>query len=180
QRRVRYRGLCRHRAFYAGYPPALVPTQLLLLTARQCMRSTQGGNMTTSEKSITITNSSEIEPVTYDWGAVKWVANDKLIDNCAQSVGFVFVLPGKTNPEHHHTTCEEIVYMLSGVCDAQVGDETTRLTAGQTLHIPRGVKHIIHNRGWEPVTYIASFSASFRGTIFEDPRASQKPEDFMY
>jgi quercetin dioxygenase-like cupin family protein len=144
------------------------------------MQSAQGGNMTTSQKSITVTNSSEIEPVTYDWGAVKWVANDKLIGNCAQSVGFVFVLPGKTNPEHHHTACEEIVYMLSGVCDVQVGDQTARLTAGQTLHIPRGVKHIVHNRGWEPVTYIASFSASSRGTVFADPRASQKPEDFMY
>ena len=64
--------------------------------------------------------------------------------------------------------------------DVREPDEHAQGMIPGTLHIPRGVKHIVHNRGWEPVTYIASFSASFRGTIFEDPRASQKPEDFMY
>jgi hypothetical protein len=33
------------------------------------------------------------------------------------------------------------------------------------------VKHELTNRGWEPAIYVASFSASMRGTLFEDPDA---------
>ena len=30
-----------------------------------------------------------------------------------------------------------------------------------------GVRHTVVNEGWEPVVYIASFSAAFRDTIFK-------------
>lgn len=116
-----------------------------------------------------ITETETIEPVVYDWGAVKWVANDSVAPGCEQSFGLVHVLPGKTNPEHWHTAAEEIVFMLQGVCDFRVGDRTLRLGPGQTLYIPTGVKHELINNGWEPVVYVCSFSASMRGTLFEDP-----------
>jgi len=34
-----------------------------------------------------------------------------------------------------------------------------------------GTKHEVANFGWEPVVYVCSFSASMRGTLFEDPTA---------
>jgi quercetin dioxygenase-like cupin family protein len=66
----------------------------------------------------TITETKDVEPVVYEWGAVKWVANRELNPGCEQSCGLVHILPGKVNPEHWHTAAEEIVHMLQGECDA--------------------------------------------------------------
>ena len=116
-----------------------------------------------------ITETKSIEPVVYDWGAVKWVANNELAPGCEQSFGLVHITPGKTNSEHWHTAAEEIVYMLQGECTVRVGDKRLTIVPGQTLIIPQGVKHEVSNEGWEPVVYVCSFSASVRGTLFEDP-----------
>ena len=121
--------------------------------------------------SCIITETKDIEPVEYDWGAVKWVANHDVAPGCEQSFGLVHVLPGKTNPEHWHTAAEEIVYMLQGECDMRVGEDWFKLRPGQTLFIPIGVKHELVNKGWDPVIYVCSFSASMRGTLFEDPQS---------
>lgn len=120
--------------------------------------------------SLVVTETKDIEPVTYEWGAVKWVANHDVAPGCSQSFGIVHILPGKTNPEHWHTAAEELVYMLQGECDVHTdGGKVLKLTTGQTLFIPDGVKHELTNNGWEPAVYVCSFSASQRGTLFEDP-----------
>ena len=120
---------------------------------------------------VTITEHTKVEPVYYDWGAVKWVCNANVATGCEQSFGLVHVLPGRTNPEHWHTAAEEIIFMLSGECDIRVGERSYKLTTGQTMYISPGVKHELTNRGWEPAVYVASFSASTRGTLFEEPDA---------
>jgi hypothetical protein len=51
----------------------------------------------------TITETKDIEPIVYEWGAVKWVANRDLNPGCEQSFGLAHILPGKVNPEHWHT-----------------------------------------------------------------------------
>jgi len=118
-----------------------------------------------------ITETNVIESVSYDWGAVKWVANNDLAPGCEQSFGLVHVLPGKTNPEHWHTAAEEIVFMLQGECDVRLGDRRMKIVPGQTLIIPQGIRHEVGNSGCEPVVYVCSFSASMRGTLFENPSA---------
>jgi hypothetical protein len=50
----------------------------------------------------TITETGDIEPVVYEWGAVKRVAKPDLVPGCEQSFGLVHILPGKVNPEHWH------------------------------------------------------------------------------
>ena len=85
-----------------------------------------------------ITETKDIESVTYEWGGVKWVANNDLEPGCEQSFGLVHILPGKTNPEHWHTAAEEIVFMLQGECDVRLGERHLKIVPGQTLEIPRG------------------------------------------
>ena len=118
-----------------------------------------------------ISDTKDIEEVTYDWGAVKWVANREIAPGCEQSFGLVHILPGKINPAHCHTAAEEIVFMLQGECDVRLGNRDFKIGPGQTLFIPQGVKHEVANTGWEPVVYVCSFSASMRGTLFENPAA---------
>lgn len=38
-----------------------------------------------------ITNTQEIDPISYDWGAVKWVSNDEVAPGCVQSFGLVHI-----------------------------------------------------------------------------------------
>ena len=116
-----------------------------------------------------IINIDEIAPVTYDWGAVKWVVDDSVAAGSEQSFGLVHINPGKTNPTHWHTSAQEIVHMLQGECDVESDGKTIKLRAGQTLFIPVGDHHELTNNGWEPAVYVCSFSASGRGTLFAEP-----------
>ncbi len=61
--------------------------------------------------------------------------------------------------------------MMQGECDLRLGDRDLKIGPRHTLYIPQGVKHEVANKGWEPVLYVCSFSASLRGTLFENPSA---------
>jgi quercetin dioxygenase-like cupin family protein len=99
------------------------------------------------------------------------VANAEVAPGCEQSFGFVHIMPGRMNPLHWHTAAEEIVHVLSDECDIRLDGQWHHLSPGLTLHITPGTKHELKNNGWEPFIYVASFSSSMRGTMFEDPNA---------
>ena len=120
---------------------------------------------------VKLIDAGRTDPVYYDWGAIKWLCNDALAPGCNQSFGLAYVLPGRTNPEHWHSTCEEIIYVLNGELDVKVDGVWYHARPGQTVYLPAGIKHVVKNNGWEPCTYVASFSASKRGTLFSDPSA---------
>jgi len=120
---------------------------------------------------FTITETQKVDPLFYDWGALKWLCNDDIAPGCDQSFGLVHIMPGRTNPRHWHAAAEELVYVLSGECDITIDGQWHRLTPGLTLLIQPGAKHELTNNGWDPFIYVASFSASMRGTLFEDPTA---------
>jgi mannose-6-phosphate isomerase-like protein (cupin superfamily) len=132
-----------------------------------------------TEQSLT-SDIGNVAPVNYEWGAIKWLCNDELMPQCQQSFGYAYVLPGKINPEHEHTTCQEIIYMLAGECDVDMNGDRLHLKPGQTLLIPQGVKHVVTNNGWEPAVYVASFSASFRGTVFTEASTPAQPTERVY
>jgi len=115
-----------------------------------------------------VVETKDVEPVNYEWGAVKWVANQNLGRGLRAELR---PRAGKTNPEHWHTAAEKIVFMLQGECHVLLDDREIAVGTGQTLYIPQGVKHAVANRGWEPVLYVCSFSASKRGTLFGNPSA---------
>jgi quercetin dioxygenase-like cupin family protein len=116
---------------------------------------------------VKVIETQECTAVEYEWGAIKWICDRKATPGSLQSFGYAFLLPGKTNPEHRHMTCEEIIYMLAGELKVYANDECITIRPGQTALIPKGVRHTVVNEGWEPVVYIASFSDAFRDTIFK-------------
>lgn len=127
----------------------------------------------------TITDIQAIDPVQYDWGAVKWVCNGEVAPSCEQSFGLVHILPGKTNPLHWHTAAEEIVYVLSGECDIKLAEQWQRLTPGLTLHIPPGVRHELTNNGWEPVIYSRVLLGLNAGHSVRRPHRRRRPADII-
>ena len=116
---------------------------------------------------VHIIETSDLKPVEYEWGAIKWICDKQVTPNSLQSFGYAYLLPGAINPEHRHMTCEEIIYMVAGELSVYANDTKIVVRPGQTALIPPEVRHKVANEGWEPVVYIASFSAAYRDTIFK-------------
>lgn len=60
---------------------------------------------------------------------------------------FELTVPPASNvpPPHSHSNNEELVYVLEGTLRYSVGSETRDLTAGRSMHTPRGEVHAFSN-----------------------------------
>ena len=68
------------------------------------------------------------------------------------------VAPGLGVPLHTHTREDEAYFVLSGELEAEVGDETFTLRAGETLIAPRNIPHQLRNSGNVANHYLIMFS----------------------
>lgn len=69
----------------------------------------------------------------------------------------------------HTDSAEEILYVVAGEAEAQVGDERGRLTAGDLAVIPAMVPHGLVNDGTETVKVVGFFSESEIISTFAEP-----------
>jgi len=91
-----------------------------------------------------IIKTDDIEPVVYEWGAVKWVANADLAPAPSRASG-TSTSCRQDEPRALAHRGGEIVYMLQGECDVRVGDRTMSLVPGSDACHPQGVKHEVAN-----------------------------------
>ena len=61
------------------------------------------------------------------------------------------IVPGGGPPPHVHAREDESFYLQQGALCVQVGDKTLNLSAGDFVHVPRGVVHSLKNVGEETV-----------------------------
>lgn len=89
-----------------------------------------------------------------------------------QSLGLITVLEGVVNsggpPLHVHEEEDEVVIVLEGQLEYQVGEERGELTAGGLLWFPRRVPHAIANLADSPCRFLTVITPSgiedfFRG-----------------
>jgi phosphonatase-like hydrolase len=102
----------------------------------------------------------------FDWGTLKWLCNASLVPGANQTLGICQIDPGQRNPVHVHPNCEEVLYMLSGTGMHRLDDQLVQLSAGDSIHIPMGVKHNLQNTGHEPIRCVIAFSSGRRQTVF--------------
>jgi quercetin dioxygenase-like cupin family protein len=69
----------------------------------------------------------------------------------------------------HTDSAEEILYLISGEAEAEVGDERGRLAAGDLAVIPAMVPHGLVNTGEEPLKVIGFFSEAEIVSSFDEP-----------
>lgn len=71
-------------------------------------------------------------------------------------VHYVELPPGKDSTEYHfHHNGDECIYLLSGVVELQLGDETCQLSAGDFVgHPAGGDPHILRNRTGTSAIYL--------------------------
>ena len=99
---------------------------------------------------------------TTDFGRVQWVVRENDPQGAEQTVGLATFDAGKGNVEHVHPNCEEVVYVLEGEVEHTLGEQKTRLKAGDLIVVPRNVPHRLTNVGASAMKACIIFSSPDR------------------
>lgn len=54
---------------------------------------------------------------------------------------------GSFVPDHYHKWEDQTFHIIEGKVEAKIGEQFYELTAGDTIHCPRGISHFIKNIG---------------------------------
>ena len=119
-----------------------------------------------SEVQKMLTTAENQTEVSFPWGMLRWLMNDKLSAGTEQTLGLCRIEVGQKNPFHYHPNCEEVLYILSGKGTHSFDGDKVELRPGMTLRVPQGVKHDLVNTGDEPIVCIIAFSSGDRQTVF--------------
>ncbi|MBD0314043.1 MAG: cupin domain-containing protein [Microcoleus sp. T3-bin5] len=79
-------------------------------------------------------------------------------------------LPAAQTSVLHSLTTSEVYYILSGVGEMHIDDETQFVEPGDAVYIPPNAKQFIYNCGTEPLIFICIVDPAWRKedeTIFE-------------
>ncbi len=97
-----------------------------------------------------------------DFGSVHWAARAGDPEGAELTVGLATFDPGKSNVEHIHPNCEEVVFVMEGAVEHTLGPQRTTLRAGDLIVVPRNVPHRLINTADTPVRAYIVFSAPDR------------------
>ena len=77
--------------------------------------------------------------------------------------------PGTGAPTHLHAV-EDVITVLEGQADVWIADQEGRLTSGQSMVVPAGVKHGFRNAGADTLHVLATLAAPIFEAQFDDAR----------
>lgn len=86
---------------------------------------------------------------------------DKQAIDIRYSLAHAIVLPGETSTPHSLTTTE-VYYILSGVGEMHINEETARIEPGDAVYIPPNAKQFVHNYGSEPLVFVCMVDPAWR------------------
>jgi mannose-6-phosphate isomerase-like protein (cupin superfamily) len=89
--------------------------------------------------------------ITKDGSEIRELAGVPTGNAANQSLAEATLPPGGETDEHHHAVTEEIYLFTSGSGRMKLGDEEEDVSAGDTVVIPPGVRHMLRNTGSEPL-----------------------------
>ena len=104
--------------------------------------------------------------------SIEWLANSELTPGSEMTLGHVVLERDGSNRQHFHPNCHELVFVVKGTVQHDVGNETVTLPEGSALHISTKEIHKVRNIGRGPAELIVVFSSERRETVFtdEDPQ----------
>jgi quercetin dioxygenase-like cupin family protein len=105
---------------------------------------------------------AEEERILEKWGSLNWLASAQIGNAEGVTVGRVTIRQGRANPRHSHSTCEEVLYLLSGRLEHWIGDACVILQAGDTLTVPANMVHYAVNVGDGDADMIVAYSSGER------------------
>ncbi len=99
--------------------------------------------------------------ITKDGSTIRELMHPAIHGNRLQSLAEATVLPDASTQLHRHQTTEEIYHFTAGTGRMRLGDEEFAVTAGDTVCIPPGTAHRLHNTGQEPLRLLCSCSPPY-------------------
>ena len=100
----------------------------------------------------------DVESQRFGWGVLKWMSTPAETGSSRMSCGVVRLNPGKGHERHTHPESDEMLYVVRGEGEQEIGEETRDIAAGDMLHVPEGVPHGTVNTGWEPLILLAVYA----------------------
>lgn len=97
-----------------------------------------------------------------DWGNMEWLLDDSIVPGSQMSVAVMAVKAGETAPAHSHPNCHEFLLLTRGSVEHISGNEKRILEAGDSVFVPAGVVHAVHNLGSVEAQMIVTYSAGVR------------------
>lgn len=130
------------------------------IRARLDSRDSSEGKHTT----YTVRRAAEAEGkrVAEEWGSLNWLASAQIGNAEGVTVGRVTIREGQANLRHSHSTCEEVLYLLSGRLEHWIGDAAVILEPGDTLTVPPNLAHYAVNVGDGDADMIVAYSSGER------------------
>ena len=99
----------------------------------------------------------EVRPfVTKDGSEIRELMHPSVHGVRNQSLAEAAVAPGRETRLHRHRCSEEIYHIAAGQGLMTLGDEKFSVAPGDTILIPPGTPHRIHNTGTEPLRILCS------------------------
>jgi mannose-6-phosphate isomerase-like protein (cupin superfamily) len=62
--------------------------------------------------------------------------------------------PGTSEQLHFHERAQQLFYILSGTAELEADGERIELKAFESIHIPKGLKHRISNKGQNDLAFL--------------------------
>ena len=94
---------------------------------------------------------------------------DKQAVELRYSLAHATLPPGETSAPHSLTT-SEVYYIIGGVGEMHIDDDTQLVQVGDAIYIPPNAKQFIYNCGTEPLIFICIVDPAWRKedeTIFQ-------------
>jgi quercetin dioxygenase-like cupin family protein len=80
-------------------------------------------------------------------------------------------------PIHVHARDDETVYIIEGELTAVTGGQPRRLTAGESIFLPRGIPHQLMNMSGSPCRYILIGTPALFDRFLEEAGRELKPDE---
>ena len=98
---------------------------------------------------------------TADGSTIREVAGVPSGNAVQQSLAEATVPPGGETVEHYHPVAEEIYHFIGGAGRLRLGGEEAEVRLGDTVVIPRGVRHKLWNPGPDPLVLLCCCSPPY-------------------
>lgn len=99
--------------------------------------------------------------ITKDGSTIRELMHPAVHGNRLQSLAEATLAPGASTQMHRHRTTEEIYHFTGGTGRMRLGGEEFAVAAGETVCIPPGTAHCLHNTGPEPLRLLCSCSPPY-------------------
>jgi mannose-6-phosphate isomerase-like protein (cupin superfamily) len=100
--------------------------------------------------------------ITRDGSSIRELMHPDVHGNAQQSLAEASIPPGGATLLHRHHASEELYHIISGCGRMRLGDEEFAITPGDTLLIPPGTPHCLHNTGDETLRLFCCCAPAYR------------------